>query len=259
MNTSHRLPSPSLLLAAAAGSISSAAQQPPTAAAEASGEDLLQCMVPPGQPLKLARATLPGVGGALVAAQVLEPGELLLSVPEPLWLTARGPHWAAEMAEQLLALRDSGKAEHWIAALPQRAPPLPWLDDWTEEEVAELQDEDVMAEVQHMRRELEDACAALGADQDYAQEDITWALAMVHSRQFLLADQHVIVPGIDLANHSPAPNASVRCVRSPGTCQGRVAEEEVCDPTSLPPPEPSLFQLVAGERGIAAGEEVTIR
>jgi hypothetical protein len=54
-------------------------------------------------------------------------------------------------------------------------------------------------------------------------------------------------------------NAAVRVVHSPDACQGADAAEDVAPPA---PPgaaaAPSLFQLVAGDDGIAAGEEVTI-
>jgi hypothetical protein len=55
------------------------------------------------------------------------------------------------------------------------------------------------------------------------------------------------VPGIDMANHSFTPNAGVRASHSPEACQGRSAVEDVCEP---PEPEPSRFELVAGEAAI---------
>lgn len=52
-----------------------------------------------------------------------------------------------------------------------------------------------------------------------------------------------------------------RCVHSPGACQGAAALDEVCPPeaAAAAAAEASRFELVAdAERGIAAGEEVTI-
>eukprot|EP00955_Chlamydomonas_euryale_P099445 365219-Chlamydomonas_euryale.AAC.25 len=66
---------------------------------------------------------------------------------------------------------------------------------------------------------------------------------------------HMAVPGVDMANHSFAPNAEVRVRHSVDYVQGRSALEEVCE---LPPPSPSLFQLVAGPDGVRKGDEVTI-
>lgn len=51
-----------------------------------------------------------------------------------------------------------------------------------------------------------------------------------------------------------------RCLQSPGSCQGAAALDEVCPPdtAAAAAAEPSRFELVAGEQGIAAGQEVTI-
>ena len=50
------------------------------------------------------------------------------------------------------------------------------------------------------------------------------------------------------------------CVRSPGSCQGGAALDDVCPPeaAAVAAAEPDRFELVAGEAGVAAGEEVTI-
>ena len=70
---------------------------------------------------------------------------------------------------------------------------------------------------------------------------------------------HVWVPGVDLCNHTfDRPNAVVRCTHNPDACQGAAATEEIAPP---PPPhllKPSCFELIAGEGGIAKGEEVKI-
>lgn len=51
-----------------------------------------------------------------------------------------------------------------------------------------------------------------------------------------------------------------RCLQSPGSCQGAAALDEVCPPAAAAASaaEPSRFELVAGEEGVAAGQEVTI-
>lgn len=89
---------------------------------------------------------------------------------------------------------------------------------------------------------------------------MAWALSLVHSRSFVQAGRHVWVPGIDMANHTLEPNATIRCLQSPGASQGAAALEEVCPPAAAAAAaqEPSRFELVAGEEGIAAGDEVTI-
>ncbi|EFJ53202.1 hypothetical protein VOLCADRAFT_86240 [Volvox carteri f. nagariensis] len=78
-----------------------------------------------------------------------------------------------------------------------------------------------------------------------------------HSRCFYEPGSrlHMCVPGVDLANHSPRPSAEVRLQHSPAACQGYEALAEVAEP---PPPEPSRFNLLAGEGGIRCGDEVTI-
>lgn len=59
------------------------------------------------------------------------------------------------------------------------------------------------------------------------------------------------VPGVDMANHdSVSPNAQVAIQHSPGAVQGWDAVDEVCDPDTLPPPQPSTFNLVAGAQTI---------
>lgn len=63
-----------------------------------------------------------------------------------------------------------------------------------------------------------------------------------------------------LSPPSPFPCPPCSCVHSPGSCQGAAALGEVCPPdtAAAAAEEPSRFELVAGEAGIAAGEEVSI-
>ena len=94
----------------------------------------------------------------------------------------------------------------------------------------------------------------------FSRDQVAWALSLVHSRSFVQAGRHVWVPGIDMANHTLEPSATIRCLQSPGASQGAAALEEVCPPAAAAAAaqEPSRFELVAGEEGIAAGQEVTI-
>ena len=59
---------------------------------------------------------------------------------------------------------------------------------------------------------------------------------------------------------SARPIASCRCVHSPGCCQGADALDDLCPPETAAAArqEPSRFELVAGDTGITAEEEVTI-
>lgn len=77
---------------------------------------------------------------------------------------------------------------------------------------------------------------------------------MLQSRCFFeaTAGRHMAVPGVDMANHSYQPNATVRLVHSPAACQGLDALEEVA-PVAAAAACPSFFQLVAGARGGGQG------
>ena len=230
-----------------------------TTAAPHAVEDVLDWLVgsqgalpAPGH-LKVVRAGVEGMGSGLLARAEVGAGETLLSVPLPRAISGAGEHWSFGMAAQLLRQKASGEAAPWLEALPP-APPLPWLG-WSPAEVRNLQDDEALAEVEHMQWVLDKACRMLG--EEFGREEVAWALAMVHSRSFITGGTHVWLPGIDCCNHSFAPNAVVRCVHSPGACQGVAAVEEVCPPSAADL-EPSRFELVAGEGGIRAGEGVFI-
>jgi hypothetical protein len=155
------------------------------------------------------------------------------------------------MAATFLRRTDADLIAPWLAALPAHVP-LPWLY-WTPEELAELQDAATLREAALMRGAL--AAARAAAPPGAAASRVAWALSLVHSRSFLDGRQHLWVPGIDLCNHARAPSAAVRAVHSPDACQGAAAAEEVAPPA---PRAPSRLELVAGENGLAAGEEATI-
>jgi len=84
-----------------------------------------------------------------------------------------------------------------------------------------------------------------------------WAWSLVHSRSFRDERRHFIVPGVDLANHSFSPSATVRVVWDPDNCQGVSASADVCDGPRMDAAE-GRIELLAGDDGISAGEEVTI-
>jgi len=232
--------------------------------------------------LKIERAFLgDGRGFGLVAAADVGSGEVLLSVPLTSVVSSSADGWGADMAGQFLSQEQAGAEAPfapWVASLPRHVP-LPWLY-WSEAEVAELQDAAVVAEAARLRQVLDAACeastyracsaappvcvqrehapqagrsgahppsAAAQAQAEVHRERMAWALSLAYSRSFVDRGTHICVPGIDMCNHSHAPNAGVRCVHSPDACQGAAATEEIAPPR---PPSPSLFELMAGEAGI---------
>lgn len=131
---------------------------------------------------------------------------------------------------------------------------------FTDAEILALQEPDTVQEAQAMKvshqacfQELKEDLELVGC----GRKEFDWAVSVLHSRCFIEGPNstHMTVPGVDMANHSFTPNASVRCVHSPGACQGVEALEEVCQPL---PPQPATFQLMSGPDGIREGEEVTI-
>jgi hypothetical protein len=182
------------------------------------------------------------------------PGEVLLSVPIPAAITSEGSLeeslWSVHMASRFLHALETESIQPWADTLPQHVP-LPWLY-WPESTITELQDPDTVQEALRLRGVFEKAVEMMP---EFSPDRVAWALSLVHSRSFL-SNGHVWVPGIDLCNHSWRPNATVRCVHSPGAAQGGGALEEIAPlPTEQ---EPSLFQLIAGEGGIKSGEEICI-
>ncbi|GLI70349.1 hypothetical protein VaNZ11_015310 [Volvox africanus] len=245
-----------------------------------------------------ARDLGPGRGRGLIAISDVAPGEILLSVPLTRVFTSQPDselHWSAEMAVRLLRAKHLSAQQHqkqhgealqysddegiqgpkvsndltgpevageagwgpWIAALPSAVrTPL----EYEEAEVRQLGCPYVMEEVQVMQQCVRDCYEVLRPELEgmgCGWQDFLWAVQIFHSRCFFEPSSglHMCVPGVDLANHSPQPNAAVRLQHSPGACQGYDALAEVAEP---PPPEPSRFDLVAGEAGIRCGEEVTI-
>ncbi|GIL67250.1 hypothetical protein Vafri_20683 [Volvox africanus] len=245
-----------------------------------------------------ARDLGPDRGRGLIALSDVAPGEILLSVPLTRVFTSQPDselHWSAEMAVRLLRAKHLSAQQHqkqhegalqysddegiqapkvlddlagpevmgeagwgpWIAALPSAVrTPL----EYDEEEVRQLGCPYVMEEIQVMQQCVRDCYEVLQPELEgvgCGWQEFLWAVQIFHSRCFFEPSSalHMCVPGVDLANHSPQPNAAVRLQHSPGACQGYHALAEVAEP---PPPEPSRFNLVAGEAGIRCGEEVTI-
>lgn len=52
------------------------------------------------------------------------------------------------------------------------------------------------------------------------RKDFDWAVSVLHSRCFIQGPQsiHMTVPGVDMANHSFSPNATVRCTLCLAAC-----------------------------------------
>ncbi len=61
-------------------------------------------------------------------------------------------------------------------------------------------------------------------------EDFQWAVSVLLSRSFVVGSpsRHLVVPGVDMANHSPRSNAEGRYTQFPITS---------------PPPTPGLYLL----------------
>jgi len=225
------------------------------------------------------------------AVRDLAPGETLARVP--FGLTVRGESdddgddaWSSRMAmeilEELHALSSSSSSSSssstsaydrsvWLSSLPRPAPETPPLD-FSDEELAMIEDEDVVAEARAVRAVYERACetfadrlAAIGA----TREDLKWATSAVHSRVFARRDEatgkttRILVPGVDMCNHGGPDgyNAIVRIVTSPETCQGLSATEEVADVSArAADAEEKFFELVVDPdgQGIEAGDEILI-
>jgi SET domain/Rubisco LSMT substrate-binding len=219
------------------------------------------------------------LGYGLIATQQINPDDTILSVPLSSAITSEGAsedEWSIHMAEKILHAIKHGENTPWLDALPKNIN-LPWLY-WSPEEVAELQDSDTITEAYNLRTIFDTAVQKLcnentsngvversnSADVQYRPAEVAYALSLVHSRSFLSSGIHVWVPGVDLCNHNGnsstgnGANAIVRCIHNPDTCQGAAATEEIAPPQVNSTPRPSVFELVAGEKGISKGEEVTI-
>ena len=223
------------------------------------------------------------------ALRPLAPGEVIFSIPYSLVMETRlaldaseadgrGEAWSSAMAMDILELKrdfDGAGASRrrWLEELPCPAPSTPAMD-FNEEELAMIEDERVRAEAIRVRTAHErdvvtyaDRLAHIGASAD----DFREARNVVHSRVFARRDgdcvSKLLVPGVDMVNHSATlANAVVRVVTSPENCQGRAATEEIADVSSSSSAacdvvtEDKYFQLVVDPDGetIDCGDEVLI-
>jgi len=208
-------------------------------------------------------------GRGLVANRNFAPGETLASMPVHVGIgtpveTKSGRPWNLEMASQMLDERNAGSStakgrEPWWEILPKdNASPV--LFEFTEQEVNELQDKDTMREARLMREMFETEAEETISDSNglsWGFEELSWASSMMQSRSFVTDGEHWTFPLIDLCNHDFEPNAQVKSIRSPDTCQGLDALEEIAAAEGIDP-GPDRFALIAGEDGIRAGEEILI-
>ncbi|KAK9812242.1 hypothetical protein WJX73_006670 [Symbiochloris irregularis] len=224
-------------------------------------------------PLKLAISDLKNSAGrGLIVTQDCAAGEVLLTVPCSLALmqpSSDDGDWSGGLALQILqlkaeGLRDADGSEGmgtWGNALPEM--PEHFAAVGVHQQVSD-------AALTHEALFLKDVVSQ--AAQAYADEiqglgltpqDFVWAFSMGRSRSFALEWGqelvHVMVPGIDMANHSFTPTAQVGCRFNPDMSQGQDAVEDVCDPsTFLPSAESSYFGLMVGDEPLSAGAEITI-
>ena len=194
-------------------------------------------------------------GWGLVAKEDISEGCLLVDVPMEYTIHSsermeNHVPWNVQMVSTLLENATSDGWKDWVAAMPAHVD-IPWIY-WEEEEIAELQDGDVIREVHELCGFLKSLQEYLGM---YTWDDVLWAFSIVHSRSFLCGNQHIFVPVIDMANHSHDNNASVRTNFSPSNCQGREAQEEIAPVNEEE--DSSTFQLIAS-RDIPSSEQITI-
>lgn len=208
-------------------------------------------------------------GRGLVANRNFAPGETLASMPVHVGIgttmeTNPGLPWTLELACQMLEERAAQRSKawdrkSWWECLPkENANPV--LFAFTEGEVMELQDEDTVQEAQSMREIFEDKAAEvirMSNRTEWGVEELSWAASMMQSRCFITDGEHWTFPLIDMCNHDFQPNAQVESIRSPDACQGLDALEEVASIDRLGLAA-DRFALVAGDRGVYAGEEILI-
>jgi hypothetical protein len=131
-----------------------------------------RCGATPACPKVERRYVSDEVGWCLVATADIEPEEVILSVPLTAAITSEGvdeSRWSTHMAAALLgreaadtaagdAATGARSSRPWLAALPRHVD-LCWLY-WSDAELAQLQDEDTVAEAQQLRSMYEAACQA---------------------------------------------------------------------------------------------------
>mmetsp|Transcript_14698 Transcript_14698/g.28262 ORF Transcript_14698/g.28262 Transcript_14698/m.28262 type:complete len:476 (+) Transcript_14698:156-1583(+) len=228
--------------------------------------------------VRIGDTDTPG-GRGLLAEEDLLPDEVILSIPMSATLVEAGDRvdntkestddrecmpWSARMAFRILQglsqppLDGTTSGDQWrrpwLNELPKvHTPPF----QFSEAELSEIQDPATEKEARFLRgmaidtfQVYEEALSDMGLTAD----DYFGALSVCHSRCFRFGEQvqHLMTPGIDMANHSLEPNAAVRYQVEPS--QGVEAVLEVSDSVEIQ----RMFQLRAGEEGITAGTEITI-
>eukprot|EP00667_Euglena_gracilis_P008135 EG_transcript_8236 len=181
----------------------------------------------------------------LYATRDLRPGEVVLSVPHRLFLVeprvepgGRGPPSLTLMALELLRRRRDPDWAPYFRLLPPdcRTPTF----HFSEEALKATEDPHAIQRTMWNRTLALKSIPQL--EEGTSPEDFLWALAILSSRCFeqvhMGADQSVLVPGVDLVNHSCHPTAVIRW---------HAAGPDAC------------MQLAARDAGLRAGEEVTIR
>lgn len=169
--------------------------------------------------------------------------QVILSVPLTAGITSEGvdeSKWSTHMALQLLRLQaqaaDAAAAgdaaalatsvQPWLDALPAHVD-LPWLY-WSEEEMAELQDEDTVAEAQQLRAVYEDAC----------QVSVVATHSMASGRVLGLLWEAGVYAGCVAHVHQPEP--CVRPASSPPAGGGGAVQPAAGGLGAVPGAQPQL-------------------
>ena len=163
-------------------------------------------------------------GRGLVATAPIEEGEVLLSVPwdETIHVTEDGyddPDDVRLAMELLHVLNHGGDGDEdprvpvWARYRPMLPTSTGAAAFWRPENIRELQFEEAVDKTSELSMKFNEY-ALRHADQNNPTEDITWALAMVHSRSFSVCTPtgraRVLVPYADLFNHRPESPAEAR-------------------------------------------------
>jgi hypothetical protein len=217
----------------------------------------------------------PSGGRGLVAADSIEPVAPLLVVPFDNVFRilpedvdhdedSSSLYWAASMAWKLLKEKANGGSRWrgWIGALPPKGS-LAMPISWTHDEVKLLGDPYIIRELTAQQEayaefwRIKQERGGEAVSWSYSN-DFMWAVQCILSRSFFDPSYgHMIVPGIDMSNHSFRPSANVAVKHGGRSSQGLDALDEVCDP-DIVKNEPSTFCLLSGPRPLTLGSEVTI-